>query len=111
MNNETTLNIGLNVGGSTMSYWTALFALMHYLPEDVHFACEVAQSNTEPTLVVSIPGYQMKGSDLYQLSLDLKQDCIAVRDFNGGRLVGPRASEWGPFNPQYFIEMSSGATV
>ena len=49
--NETILNIGLNVGGSTMSYWNALFALMDYLPEDVHFACEVAQSNTEPTLI------------------------------------------------------------
>lgn len=104
--NTTVINIGLKIGDSEMDYMTALKALLNYLPDHIFFACETAQSNTEPTLVVSIPEYQMKDSDLYQLSLDLKQDCIAVRDLSGGRLVGPRASEWGPFNPQYFIEFS-----
>lgn len=32
----------------------------------------------------------------------LSQDCIAAAFNNGGSLIGPRATQWGEFNPEYF---------
>lgn len=70
---------------------------------------KVVQSDTEATLVVeaTFPGrsallcIQM----LRQISIDLEQDCIAVYrpETNGGSLVGPKAKEWGEFNPEFFF--------
>jgi len=41
---------------------------------------------------------------LYALCQRFGQDCAGVRYFNGtGELVGPRAAQWGAFNPEYFI--------
>lgn len=38
-----------------------------------------------------------------KISADFNQDCIAVRFADGdGRLAGPAADKWGPFNPAYF---------
>lgn len=68
----------------------------------------VLQSDTEPTLVVrvtSINGPSFTLANLRQLAIDLGQDCIAVYrpKTGGGALIGPKAAEWGPFNPEYFI--------
>lgn len=71
----------------------------------------VVQSDTEPTLVLEVT---MHGHDsventrtLRRLAEDLGQDCIAVYCqvpiANFGALVGPRAAEWGPFNPEFFF--------
>jgi hypothetical protein len=39
------------------------------------------------------------------LAVALGQDCIAVwhADEAYGDLIGPKAAEWGPFNPEFFI--------
>lgn len=64
---------------------------------------KVVQSDTEPTLVVEAD------VDLWwkleRLSRTLRQDCIAVYNPNNGKgaLVGDRAAEWGPFNPELFF--------
>lgn len=75
----------------------------------------------EDTLVVEVQGIGTQsrgGADIvdsvYKLSEDLGQDCIAFRgdvSFEGTdwpvrayeELVGPRAEEWGEFDPTFFI--------
>lgn len=79
----------------------------------------VLQSDTEPTLVVrvtSINGPSFTLANLRQLAIDLGQDCIAVYrpKTGGGALIGPKAAEWGPFNPAYFFLLDGtrlGATA
>jgi hypothetical protein len=68
----------------------------------------VAQSDTEPTLVVevtSLNGPRMTLAALHQLSVDLGQDCVGVYrpKTKGGALIGPKAAAWGEFNPEFFI--------
>ncbi len=48
------------------------------------------------------------GVDAQSATIDLEtlaQDCIAVYDprTKRGRLIGPRASAWGEFTPEYFV--------
>ena len=76
----------------------------------------------EDTLIVEVQGIGTKrrgGIDIvqsvYKLSERLGQDCIAFRgvvSFDGDedgpfrtheQLVGPKAEEWGEFDPTYFI--------
>jgi hypothetical protein len=67
----------------------------------------VVPSDTEPTFVaeVRVPYATNLEPLLYALSVRLLQECIAV--FNTatheGQLYGPRAADWGPFNPEYFF--------
>jgi len=64
-------------------------------------------SDRECTHVVTA---EYNGPDLtaaaYAVSRALDQDCIAVARVDGGRftgeLIGPRASDWGVFNPAFF---------
>ena len=69
----------------------------------------VAQSGTEPTLVVSVVHERPEiVDDAYWSAIACKyaQDCIAVLDSKGnGALVGDFASKWGSFNPEYFIKL------
>jgi hypothetical protein len=67
------------------------------------YRTRLAQSTTEPTLVVELP-VAAPDATIHDLAIDLAQDCIAVRDATGGRLIGPRASRWGAFDPAFFIE-------
>lgn len=56
----------------------------------------------------------MKAMDLrmHSISEQLMQDCIAWRvpEINEGYLSGPRAKDWGPFEPKYFIGPSQYAS-
>lgn len=86
---------------------------------DIHFALEragfrvehaaIADSETEETFVGLLTTHRDDDSDrtlaLESVCRELGQDCIAVlpMDGTGGELVGPRAADWGKFNPQYFI--------
>ena len=69
----------------------------------------VAQSGTEPTLVVSVVHERPElVDDAYWSAIACKyaQDCIAVLDSKGnGALVGDFVSKWGSFNPEYFIKL------
>lgn len=67
---------------------------------------------TEQTLIAEVE-YQHHaqyhiGVAVHVLSLKLAQDCIAVGYVSdgsvlGGNLYGPKAHEWGQFNPEYFV--------
>ena len=104
------LNIGLNVGATTaISAEVARQILIanHLLPVDDGV---VHASDTEPTLVIAVEPLMLRNPLLVMQSLkavavDLQQDCIAVYrpKTGGGSLVGPKAAEWGPFNPEFFI--------
>ena len=64
---------------------------------------EIQQSNTEPTAVVSGFVFPLRDEEVFEVAEKLGQDCIAVRDTRGGRLIGPRAAAWGPFDPSRFL--------
>lgn len=70
-------------------------------------------SNTELTLVLLCKGplgaYRIKIEDLCKT---LKQDCIAAYDMDRkcGDLIGPKAAEWGEFNPAFFL-LLDGTTL
>lgn len=74
-------------------------------------ALQVRQSNTEPTAIVTIdrPLTQDEGDEL---SRELQQEAIAQRYNDGtGDLFGPKADEWGPFNPEYFLDAEEEAVA
>lgn len=101
------LNIGLNSPKGAIPAEQARQALRAYGFSILREA--LLESDTEPTLVAEVAtGFATPLTVLqllYQVSEELKQDCIAVyREYTlGGALIGPRAAEWGPFNPEYFL--------
>lgn len=66
---------------------------------------DTLRSDTEETVVATVnhPG------DVYAcanwLAQRLDQDCVAILDneTGEGRLIGPKAAEWGAFDPTQFI--------
>jgi hypothetical protein len=66
----------------------------------------VVPSDTEPTFVVQVQApHENIATIIYALAVRLRQDAIVVFDLDThiGELYGPRASDWSPFNPDYFI--------
>lgn len=116
------LNIGLNVAGSnnTAAQVAAraikAVGLLDVLCAQCAVRTRVAEveystpdgTAVEPTLVVSINGAigsaTLQGV-VYGLAEELWQDCIAVFEPETGRgvLVGPKAADWGGFNPDCFV--------
>jgi hypothetical protein len=103
------LNIGLNVGATTaISAEVArqILAANDLLPVNDGV---VHASDTEPTLVIEVEAILCSPMFVIQAlratADDLQQDCIAVyRPKTGaGTLIGQKAAEWGPFNPEFFI--------
>ena len=102
---EVILNIGLDVNAtSTIAAHVALeivkangFLVRKHA---------VVQSDTEPTLVVTVSQFdgQLAGR-IYSTAVDLQQDCIAVYSprIQNGTLIGPKAAAWGTFNPEFFF--------
>lgn len=64
---------------------------------------------SEATLVVAVDASGLIAPltvCVNRLAHALAQDCIAVKDAGGhGFLVGPFASHWGDFNPEYFHDL------
>ena len=99
------LNIGLSTkevkGGGLLTEDVVLSALAK-LGLNVD-SMPVHPSDTEPTAVPAIdrPLTQEEGDDL---SARLNQEAIVQRMPDGsGMLFGPKADEWGPYNPAYFV--------
>lgn len=67
----------------------------------------VAQSGTEPTLVVTVVHERTNiVNELTAICNRYAQDCLALSDTDGhGALVGEFASKWGDFKRAYFISM------
>jgi hypothetical protein len=71
---------------------------------------EVRRSATEQTLVGYVivvhdcePQTDALRKAINACSIELAQDCIAVRIDGAGELIGPNAAAWGTFNPQYWL--------
>jgi hypothetical protein len=98
-----TLNIGLNTNsGETLTALQVAHAIAKHVQDFAIVA--IKQSATERTAVIEATGLTSKA--VYELSIALKQDCIAVSPDNGitGALIGPKSDAWGwTFNPEYFI--------
>jgi hypothetical protein len=112
------LNIGLNIPGTdkTLPAATALALVQtHVGRTDTIASSAVHASDTEPTLVLLVDGWPPYTSTLDAIAAGLLQDCVAYCkarvDADGnveplistGELVGPKADDWGPFNPAFFI--------
>lgn len=106
------MTITLNVG---LKYSDTCWLRGHHMPPSKAIAAiysvggnirhhEEFESNTERTLVASLTK-PLTREQLETLSNYLDQDCIAQHDGIEGQLVGPKAEEWGPFNPDYFLTM------
>lgn len=105
-----TLNIGLN--SASAGTITAELARQILIANEFLIVRDtVLESDTEPTLVAEVTSLNVNPRIilqlLYRVAEDLDQDCIAVyRELTGGgSLVGPRASEWGTFNPEFFFQL------
>ena len=99
------VNIGLDVNdGSKLTVDEVVAALK---AEGVEITeQEIAQSTTEPTLVAKL-NRALTPVQATRVSERLRQDAIAQRVGEEGALYGPAAEKWGPFNPEYFLGLSS----
>lgn len=97
------LNIGLNVKGQLK---LAPYNIVKLIPVEV-VAGMVTTEGTEPTFVAAL-SRPLSWAELFRLSKDLEQDCIAQFHNGQGILCGPKASEWGVFNPAIFIKLDGG---
>jgi len=103
------LNIGLNVGATTAI--SAEVARQILIANDLLPVNNgvVHASDTEPTLVIEVQTMSRSPMLVIQalnsVAVDLEQDCIAAfrPRVGNGALIGPKAAEWGPFNPAFFI--------
>lgn len=111
---EVILNIGLNgvpqevdnvysIGRKIPAFETALTSVKCLNFKVI--ACAIVESDTEPTLVVRATHAGDVRVCTTWLAEKLNQDCIAVYvpSKNEGHLYGPRASDWGDFNPEFFF--------
>jgi hypothetical protein len=71
-----------------------------------------AESDTEPTLICEI-SREPSPDEVAALCERFSQDCFAVYDnvAKRGTLLGPKAAEWGPFNPEYFLVNCMGVRL
>ena len=96
------VNIGLDIpGGGKLDPQAALDALKHagVLMHSIH------QSKTEQTLIAQL-GRPLSPDEAHLISLALKQESIAQLSGGVGELHGPKAAEWRPFNPDYFLTLN-----
>lgn len=98
------LNIGLNVKGQLK---LDPYNIVKMIPVEV-VAGMTTMDSTEPTYVVAL-SRPLSWGELWHLSKDLEQDCIAQYYDGQGILCGPNAAEWGEFNPKYFIKLDGSA--
>lgn len=109
-----TLNIGQAIpDGGFNSTGLVLFSLNMHGFTVVRYREIVADHDkgTEPTIVAVVEPRDTGTAitaRIESLSRVLSQDCIAVRNAAGdGVLIGPKAAEWGEFNPEYFHDYGS----
>lgn len=68
----------------------------------------VVTSDTEKTVIAAVylpGGVTITHNRIAALAETLGQDCIAAycENTRTGALLGPRAAQWGEFNPEYFF--------
>lgn len=100
------INIGLAIPGSTEQMLSGpVLALLKSRFSVLDHA--VIQSDTEPTISAVCAAYDDNLGAIVDavnvICIALGQEAIALFFKDWGQLVGPKAAEWGPFNPAYFV--------
>jgi len=100
---KSILNIGLaRKGQAELNSLFVWELLIQTLPAGV-FNYKTLRSQTEPTLVAEVATDDIPDTFLEGLAVVLGQDCLAcLDDGKTGRLVGPRAADWGTFSGSQF---------
>lgn len=108
-----TLNIGLDIGATDRAQQVPVEDVIKAIEK---FGVKVAKRSpisatyqhegkdvTENTLVVDT-SRPLTDAEMLQLANDLGQEAIPQRTGQTGKLYGPKAAEWGDFNPEFFKE-------
>ena len=110
-----TLNIGLHIAGGEKPVILpeqARNILRLYGFDCTYNRIDIAthERGSESTLIVMVPyvgELRQFETYLHFVAVALQQDCIAYAFESHGELVGgligPKAVEWGEFNPEYFL--------
>lgn len=97
------VNIGMDIpGGGKLTEKRILGALKKAGVDVVDRA--IHRSNTENTVVATL-SRPLSKEEADGLSRTLKQDAIVQFHNGAGELYGPKAADWGPFNPEYFLTL------
>lgn len=94
------VNLGANVNGKPYHSMSDLLYRLRLHVRVVRYKWQ--PSVTENTLVAEIER-PLEKEEALQICFELQQDCIAQQDGEKGQLLGPKAEEWGEFNPDYFL--------
>lgn len=108
MSKRVILNIGLEYTLNGRQQQVNLVELLELLDVRIPevFGLATVQSDSERTLVVEIP--LDSEANVITLADEIcerfHQDAVAIysEGLQAGILCGPRAAQWGPFNPEYF---------
>lgn len=95
------LNVGLDINGGGVVDPAKVIKALTKLGVKVEKQ-SIHQSNTEPTLVASL-SRKLTDDEAQKLSTRFKQDAIAQYANGAGKLHGPKAADWGDFNPDFFL--------
>ncbi len=103
------VNVGLNVGdkANALSVTDVKAAVSQLGVEPVDVS--VHRSATENTAVVSL-SRPLTDVEIHRLAELTKQEAVAQWDGSTGSLQGPKATNWGSFNPDFFLT-HSGQTL
>lgn len=96
------LNIGLAVPGRDYTMQPADAIGQLKLQDMDVMDWRVDDTGAEPTVVAYVE--RASHAKVYAASVALSQDCIAVYNLDEclGSLDGPKAADWGTFDPRYF---------
>jgi hypothetical protein len=100
---EALVNIGLAIPEGGMLTVEEALAELGKIGVSV-VAQDVRQSATEPTLIAKL-SRPLSATEGRKLSKALRQEAIAQRVGEEGALYGPAAKKWGPFNPEFFLDL------
>lgn len=101
---SATVNVGLAVHGGGAITPEEVGAALKAVGVDV-LRSATHQSDTEPTLIAEL-SRPLTPQEAHDVSAALKQDAIAQVTPEGGGLFGPKAADWGQFNPDFFLTMN-----
>lgn len=102
LSQSAVLNIGLDRPDGGRNSREDVMKALQSVKADVVDAREV-QSDTEPTLSIVLRE-ELTAAEAERISEALGQDAIAQRRRDGsGGLYGPRAAQWGSFDPNFFF--------
>mgnify|MGYP007071570551 CR=1 FL=1 len=98
----TLVNVGLNIG-DTVDALSQEKIINELAKRGVKvIESTIKKSDTENTLIAKLSRPLTK-DELFDLSVDLEQDAIPQLSKGSGILTGPKAANWGDFNPEYFL--------